>query len=68
MARIKYLDDIDEEHDLTDRIKFTETMKREDEASKAPCMQCPMQDGCVMPVYCEPYQAWRRKYLRNKLR
>ena len=68
MVRIKYVDDIDEEHDLTDDDKFHEAMRRENEASKAPCMQCPMQDGCVMPVYCEPYQAWRRKYLRNKLR
>ncbi len=60
--------DIDPEHDLTDQIKFRETMRRENEASKAPCTHCPAQDGCVMPVYCEPYQKWRKKYLRNKLR
>lgn len=61
-------DDIDQEHDLTDPIRFKETMRKENEASKAPCQHCPMQDGCVMPVYCEPYQQWRKKYLFNKLR
>ena len=61
-------EDIDEQHDLTDHNKFREAMKREDEASKAPCFRCHAQNGCDTPAYCDAYQKWRKKYLRNKLR